>query len=156
MSAIVIITPVIIANWPVITAAAAGAASALGFTLRDVAKQELAEAQQVGERRVEVELADSEVLSANVATGQELVVTKGAVTLRVRRDERGRCAICATGIGHSDAELTAMAEEFSQKMTQCFVYNKVMTELRSRGFQVITEEQTEDQSVRIHVRNWGA
>jgi hypothetical protein len=39
-------------------------------------------------------------------------------------------------------------------MTQCFVYNKVMTEMKAKGFQVVNEEIMGDESVRIHVRRW--
>jgi len=47
-----------------------------------------------------------------------------------------------------------VAEEFTQKLTQCFVYNKVMKELKGKNFQVINEEVTQDQSIRINVRRW--
>ena len=47
-----------------------------------------------------------------------------------------------------------MAEEFTQKLNQSFVYNKVMKELKSKNFQVVNEEVTQNQDIRIHVRRW--
>jgi len=157
MSAVLILTPVIIASWPAITAAVAGAATALGFVVKKSAEEAARTAVGVSaqaEQNVEVELADSEVLADNLATSEELVVSKGGVELRVRRDGRGRCSVCAKGIGHTKAELQTAAEEFVERMTQCFVYSKVMMELQAKGFQVVNEEVLEDETVRIHVRRW--
>ena len=154
MSAIIVLTPVIIANWPVITAAVAGAASAMGLLVKESISQAVEEKQSNVERNVEVELSDSKVLMESMATDQEIVLTKGAIELRVKRDERGRCSVCAKGTGHSEAEMKQIAEEFTGKLTQCFVYDKVMRELKNKEFQVVNEEVMEDEGIRIHVRRW--
>ncbi len=154
MGAVLVLTPVIIASWPAITAAVAGAASAMGLLISKSVKESVKESQQVTEKSVELELSDSEVLAESMATGQEVVLTKGSIELRVKRDERGHCNVCAKGTGHSKAELKQVAEEFTQKLTQCFVYDKVMRELKNKDFQVVNEEVVEDGSIRIHVRRW--
>lgn len=157
MSAVLVLTPVVIASWPAISAAAAGAAAAMGLAVHRAVKEEAkaqeteAEARQVNS--VEVEMTDSTV-TENVVAGQEIVLTRGTVTLRVRRDARGRCTVCATGKGHTKAELKAIAEEFSKRMMQCYAYNRVMTELKARNFQVVNQEKMEDGTVRVHVRRW--
>jgi uncharacterized protein (DUF1501 family) len=156
MSTVVILTPVIIGSWPTITAAVAGAATALGLAVKQSVEQEARNAVQQAdvEQQVEIALADSEVLTQSMATDKEIVLTKGNVELRVRRDERGRCSVCAKGRGHSKTELKQMAEQFTQKMTQCFVYNRVAGELKNKGFQTVNEEVMEDEAIRIHVRRW--
>jgi len=154
MSTVLILTPVIISSWPAITAAVAGAAAALGLVVKESAKEALSEQNVNVAESVEVELSESEVLAQQLASGKEIVLTKGLVELRVRRDERGRCVVCASGVGYSKAELKQMAEEFTKKMTQCFVYNRVTSELKNKGFQVINEEVMDDESVRINVRRW--
>jgi hypothetical protein len=157
MSTVLILTPVIISNLPAIAAAVAGAAAAMGLVAKESVKGQVQQAQQQlaeVEQAVSVALADSEVLAQGVETGREFVLTKGEVELRVSRDERGRCVVCAKGKGHSKAELKQMAEEFAQKMTQCFVYNRVASELKNKGFQIVNEEVMEDESVRINVRRW--
>lgn len=153
MSTVLILTPVIISNLPAIAAAVAGAAAAMGLVAKESVKGQV-EQQVEAEQAVSVELAESEVLAQGVETGREFVLTKGEVELRVSRDERGRCVVCAKGKGHSKAELKQMAEEFAQKMTQCFVYNRVASELKNKGFQIVNEEVMEDESVRINVRRW--
>lgn len=153
MSTVLILTPVIVANWSVITTAVVGAASALGLVVKETVKEEIKQ-QQAVEESVEVELSNSEVIAKNLALEKEIVLTKGNIELRVSRDERGRCKVCAKGKGHTKAELKNIAEQFTQKMTQCFVYNRVATELKNKGFQMINEEVMEDQSIRINVRRW--
>jgi ABC-type transporter MlaC component len=155
MSTVLILTPVIIASWPAITAAVAGAATALGFVMQRTVQEVMAGVQtEEGVQNVEVELAESEVLAQSLTTNQQVVLNKGSIKIVVERDARGRCKVCASGKGHSKVELKQVAEEFTQKLTQCFVYNKVMKELKGKNFQIINEEVTQDQSIRINVRRW--
>jgi len=156
MSAILILTPLIVGgSWPAISAAAAGAAVALGLSVRSTAKEGLkVEEEDTVKNSVEVEVKNSEILE-NVATEQQIVLqAKGGVEVRVKRDARGRCVICASGKGKTRAELQAFAERFTERMTQCFVYNRVMTELKAKGFQVMSEERAKDETVNIRVRRW--
>jgi hypothetical protein len=157
MSAVLILTPLVVGGgWSAISAAAAGAAVALGLTVRAAAKEEIASAEEEAavKNAVEVEVKNSEVLES-VATEQQIVLrAKGGVELRVKRDARGRCVVCASGKGKTKAELQAVAERFTEKMTQCFVYNRVMTELKAKGFQVMSEERAKDETVNIRVRRW--
>ena len=154
MSTVLILTPVIISSWPLITAAAVGAAAAMGLTMNETIREAYNESAEETEQAVEVELENSEVLAENLATGKEIVLTKDNIEIRISRDERGRCTVCAKGKGKTKTELKQIAEEFSQKMTQCFIYNRVKTELKNKNFQVVNEEVMDDQAVRIHVRNW--
>ena len=155
MGAVLILAPVIVSSWPAIEAAAAGAAAALGLAVGHVAQEALQEENvQETEENVELELAESEVLAEQLATDQTLVLTKGSVKITVERDARGRCKVCASGMGHTKAELEQMAQQFTEKLTQCFIYDKVVKELKTKSFQVVNEEVMEDESIRIHVRRW--
>ncbi len=158
MSVVLILTPVIIGSWPTITAAIAGAATAMGLvaarSAKETAKAVAEQTAHVSEEQAEVVIAEDLELAQNMATDEEIVLVKDNVTLTVRRDARGRCTVCAKGHGHTKTELRAMAEEFTQRLTQCFIYNRVMSEVKAKGFQVVNEEQTEDESVRIHLRRW--
>ena len=155
MSAVLVLTPIIIANWPTIMVAVAGAASAMGLVTGESIKEAVKGEQNNNvEKQVEVALSESEVITKSMVTDQEIVLRKGDIELRVRRDERGRCSVCAKGAGHSQTELKQVATEFTQKLTQCFVYDKLMRELKNKEFQVVNEEVMEDDSIRIHVRRW--
>ncbi len=157
MSTVLILAPVIISNWPAITAAVVGAASALGFVTKQAVEQEVRQTggqEQKAEQEIEVELPESKVLSEQVATDQQIVVTKGAIQIIVKRDERGRCVICAKGKGLSKTELKQAAQQFTEKLTQCFIYDKVLKQLKQKNFQIVNEEVTENDDIRIHVRRW--
>jgi len=155
MSTVLILAPVIISNWPAIAVAAAGAASALGFTMKQTAEEAVKRDEQAAaQENVELELAESQVLAQGLATDQKIVLTKGSAQITVQRDARGRCKVCASGRGLSKAELKQAAEEFTQKLTQCFIYDKVMKQLKGKNFQVVNEQVAQDESIRIHVRRW--
>lgn len=154
MSTVIILTPIIIGSWPIITAAVAAAAAGLGMTVNEALKEACQENQVDTNQAVEVELENSEVLASQVASGKELVLTKDGVTIKVTRDARGQCKICAEGAGYSKVELKRLAEEFSQKLTQSFVYHRTVSELKNKNFQMVNEEVTEDGTIRVHVRRW--
>ena len=59
-----------------------------------------------------------------------------------------------TGEGHSKEELKAIGEELSQTVVQQYVYQKLMGEMRSRGFIIVDEQTSEDRSIRLKVRHW--
>jgi hypothetical protein len=148
MSAVCVLTPVVIGAWPAIATAIAGAAAALGYSVRS--EEDTARAS--GRRRVETDVANSEVIAENLTSGQRMVLERGGITLEFARDERGRCTVCASGEGFSDGELRRAAEEASGRVVQQFVYHKLMTELKSRSFSVVEEEVLADRSVHVRVR----
>lgn len=154
MGVVIILTPVVIGSWPVIAAAVTAAAAGLGLNVTEKIRESLEESEPVTEQNVEVELDQSEILAEGLASGKELVLTKDNITLRVTRDARGQCKICASGKGYTAAQLKNTAEEFSMKVSQCFVYNRTITELKRHDFQMVNEDVAEDGTIRVHVRRW--
>jgi len=152
MSAVCILAPAIIAGWPAISAAVAGAATALGISVVHEGMEAAAQTVAARAERVELTVEDCEIIGQSLATEQQVVLVKEDVTLRVSRDARGQCKVSVEGAGHSREELRAIGDEFVQKLTQMYVYNKVMTELRNKGFTVVSEAVGEDQTVHLHVR----
>ena len=152
MSTVLILTPMVVGGWPAISAAAAGAAVALGLAVKSEI-DEMTKEKETQRQEAEIELHESEV-TEGLHSGQEMVFGKGEVEIKVRRDERGHCTVCASSKVKSKAELQKIAEEFSEKLQQVFVYNKVMTELKQKGFNMVNQEIMDDQSIRLHVRRW--
>ncbi len=152
MSAICILVPTVVATWPVISAAVAGAAAALGMTLAREGAQLKEVVATPKHQSVEVALNNSEVVAEGLVSGEEMILEKGNMRARVYRDERGECRVCVEGEGYSKTELSAFGEQLAGKITQIFVYNKVMTELGNKGFVVVNNEMSEDQTVHLHVR----
>ena len=137
---------------PTITAAVTAAAVGLGLTVHEEVNTGVE--TDIQHQQAEVELENSEIVAESIVVGKQLVLTRGDVTIRVHRDERGQCRVCAESKGHTQAELKQMAEEFSQKMIQCFAYHRTVSELKSKNFQMVNEEAMEDGTIRLHVRHW--
>jgi hypothetical protein len=156
MSCVCILTPVVIAAWPAFSAAVVAAAASLGYQVAsgatDLAKS--AASDQTASRKVQLEIENSEVVTNQLGREQKILVTKGGVTITFSRDARGKAALCVTGQGHSQEELRALGEELSQAVVQQYVYQKLMSEMQARGFNVIEEENNADRSIRLKVRHW--
>ena len=155
MSAVCILAPVVIAggrllarqSWPPrppwVTRSPPRWPSAIGT---------VAEKEQSGS--VSLEIARSEVVTSQLGRDQRMSVTREGVTVTFSRDARGKAALCVTGSGQDDATLRALGEELSRAVVQQYVYQKLMDEMRSRGFVVVEQETNEDRSIRLKVRHW--
>ena len=156
MSAVCILAPVVIAAWPAFSAAVVAAATSLGYQVaREVANEKQgAMAAQKDSNQVELEIVRSEVVTNQLGRDQRIAVTREGVTVTFSRDARGRASLCVTGEGHSREELRALGEELSRCVVQQYVYQKLMDEMRARGFNVIEEETSADRSIRLKVRHW--
>src|ERR1019366_4235044 len=155
MSAVCILAPVVIAGWPAFSAAVMAAATSLGYQVAsEMAKPNgtVAEKEQAG--AVNLEIARSEVVTSQLGRDQRMSFTRAGVTVTFSRDARGKAALCVTGSGQDDATLRALGEELSRAVVQQYVYQKLMDEMRSRGFLVVEQETNQDRSIRLKVRHW--
>ncbi|MGE3311331.1 MAG: hypothetical protein AB7O66_15295 [Limisphaerales bacterium] len=151
MSAVCILTPVVIAAWPAFSAAVTAAATSLGYQLVAEAR---AETRVEATQQVRLEIAQSELVTNTLGRDQRLRLTRDNVTVVFSRDSRGRASVCVTGEGHTDAELQALGEELSQRVVQQYVYQRMMDEMRARGYNVVEESVDENQAIRLKVRHW--
>lgn len=150
MSAVIVLTPVVVAAWPVVAGAVLAAAHALGYS---VLRGKAAPPVKVADT-VEVEVPNSEVVGEDLGREGTLVLRKEDVTVTFRTDARGRLAVEVTGKGRSHDDLRAIGAEVAQRVTRQFVYEKVKRELAARQFQLVEEEVGQDQSIHIRVRRW--
>ena len=153
MSTVMVITPILIANWPAITAAVAAAVGAMGFA--SIQEGEITSCiSSTTRNREEIEVEDSEILEAAAGTGEEIVVERDGVRATFSRDARGALRLCMEGGGLSKAQLRKLGEELIGRVTQQYAYHRVVTELKQRNMTVVDEQVTADQTVKIRVRNW--
>ncbi|MBX3744695.1 MAG: DUF1257 domain-containing protein [Verrucomicrobiae bacterium] len=153
MSAVCILAPVVIAAWPAFSAAVTAAGVSLGYQVTAEARALVSQGVEAT-RRVELEIAQSEIVTGSLGRDQRLRLTRDDVTVVFSRDSRGRASVCVTGEGHTDAELRALGEELSQRVVQQYVYQRLMDEMRSRGYNVVEEQVDENQAIRLKVRHW--
>ena len=156
MSAVCILTPVVVAAWPAFSAAIAAAATSLGYTVAAEALEATAQARASTRTagRVELELANTELVTNQLGRDQRIAVTREGVTVTFSRDARGRAQVCVTGSGQPDEALRALGQELSQRVVQHYVYQRILEECRVRQFLVVEEEVGADQSIRLKVRRW--
>jgi hypothetical protein len=148
MSAICVMTPVVIASWPVVSAAVVGAAASMGFAVIATPAREKT-TRSVG---VETEVPNSEIIAEQLSPDQKIVIQKDDVTITFTTDDRNRCLACVTGKRHSDFELRHIGEEVAGRVVQQFAYNKLVSELKHRDYTIIEEQVLSDESVRLRVR----
>jgi hypothetical protein len=70
------------------------------------------------------------------------------------RDARGALRVCMEGTNHSRSELRRLGQELIDRVTQQYVYHRVVTELKARNMTIVDEEVAEDRTVKIRVRSW--
>ena len=67
---------------------------------------------------VDLEIANSEIVSGQLGRDQRMSVSRDGVTITFSRDARGKAGLCVIGNGQSEEELRAAGEELSQRMVQ--------------------------------------
>lgn len=159
MGAVLILAPAIIAGWPAITAAVTGAAVAMGLTVGHTVAAEAKEAINKSNLKkdkltsVELDMAQSEVLESSLTGNEQIVLSKNGMSVRIERDEFGQLRFHVDGTNRSKQELEQFGHEIMEKVTQTYIYNRVVTELKRKNMQILSEEVGQDQSVHIHLRN---
>ena len=152
MSSVVVITPVVIASWPAISAAVTAAIGAMGFSVaQGTASQR---AQITTGNKAEIEVEDSEILKNSAGSGESIVVERDGITATFSRDARGALKVCMEGgAKHSKSELKRIGQELIDSVTQQYVYHRVVTELKERNMNIVDEQVAADRTVTIRVRN---
>jgi hypothetical protein len=149
-----------VAAWPAFSAAVAAAAASLGYSVVaegiDRINQGLEENEKVEKRNIELEIANSELVTGQLGRDQRICVTRGGVTVTFSRDARGRAKLCVTGSGRAEEALRALGEELSQRVVQQYVYQHLLDELSAHQFVVVENEVEADQAIRLRVRHWEA
>lgn len=155
MGGILILVPIVVTSWPAIAAAVTGAAAVMGLSMGNEAHRAAKAAEPAKDvvNKVELDMEDSEVLASGVGHEEEINLTKDGVAIRVFRDESGQLRFCVSGKNRSKHELETFGKQVMDTVTQNYIYNRVVTELKQRNIQVMREEVDEDKTVHIHVRN---
>jgi len=155
MSAVCILTPIVIAAWPAFSAAVVAAATSMGYQI--VTHEEAVDSVKTTQpqaRSIQLAIDQSELVTDRLDRARQLSVTRDGITVTFSRDARGKASLCVTGTGHADADLRATGEELSQRVVQQYVYQRLKEEIQTRQFVVLEEEVDESQAIRLKVRHW--
>ena len=154
MSAVCVLTPVVIAAWPAFSAAVVSAAVSLGYVVASEGATEQTSGVADAPKRVNLEIEQSEIVTGTLGREQKISVVRDGIVVTFSRDARGRASLCVEGQGHSEAALREAGEELSKRVVQKYVYGRLMDEMKQRDFHVVEEEVGEDNSIRLKVRRW--
>lgn len=152
MSVVFVVTPLVVAGWPLLCGAVAAAAGSLGY--KALERKRVDEIEIETERWVEIRLEDSQVIAESMARESEFSIQRDGVTATFSRSADGCCMVHVSGENKTEAELNGIGQELIGRVTQQYAYNKVVTELKNQGFTVTNEEVTNDQAIRIHVSKY--
>jgi Protein of unknown function (DUF1257) len=151
MSTVLVVTPLVIASWPLMSAAITAAVGTMGFA---AAQNQGPRVRQIidPKTRAEIELEDSEILAGTAGSGQEMVVERDGIRAVFGRDARGALKLCIEGSGQSKTELKRIGEALVGRVTQQYAYHRLMSELKDRRMTIVEERVGEDQAIHIRVR----
>ena len=150
MSAVCVMTPMVVGAWPAVVSVVGGVAATLGFTIVQV--DDVIENADPVRRRVETEVPHSEVLDQAMGL-ERIILERDGVRIEVGRDERGAIKLCVSGEGHSKAELHRIGEEVAGRIVQQYAYHKIITELKDKQWGVVEESMQTDGSIQMRVRS---
>ncbi len=151
MSVVFIVAPAVVASWPLLCGAVAGAAAALGYKALNTGGTII---EEQADRSVEVSLEGSEIIADSMKRESEFVIAKGDITARFSRAADGRCTVHVSGHNLTEEELSSAGRELIGKVTQQYAYNRVVSEMKKQGFTVTSEEVAADKTIRINVRKF--
>ena len=152
MSSSIVIAPLVVAGWPIISAAVTAAVASMGFNIVAAGASSVVPVQPKAKTKVDIELEESEILDSSVA-GEQIVVEKEGIRAVFSRDERGALKLCVEGDSYSKSDLKRIGQELIDRVTQQFVYHRIVTELKQRNMSIVDEEVSADRTVKIRVRN---
>jgi hypothetical protein len=154
MSSVIVVAPIIMASWPAITAAVTAAVGSMGFAIATEGL-EVPKAKVEEPTRAEIEVEESEIMQEGVGTRQQVGAERDGVKATFTRDARGGLKLCMEDKNHrlSKSELKKMGQDLLGRVTQQYVYHKLVSELKERNMTIVDEEVAADRTVKLRIRN---
>ncbi|MBN1354647.1 DUF1257 domain-containing protein [bacterium] len=155
MSCVFIVTPFVVGNWAVLTSLVGGAAAHLGYRMARSAAENYRASEAEQMQSVELELENSEVIADQLRRGDVMVLTREAVTITISLDGLGRMKAAVSGPESMlKDELEQLGQEFLNQVIQQYAYQKIIAELKIKGFSLIDEQVESDGRIRLKVRKY--
>jgi len=161
MSTILIVAPIVVTNWPIITGIIVSATVTVGYavvadsvqTMDECCDEEYQEDHALQRVREEITLENSEILADARNRGEVLTVEKGNIKATFHRDVHGTLRLTIEAVGLSKEQLRKIGDELIGRVTQQYAYHRLVTEMKERGMEIVEETVEEDDTVKIRVRN---
>jgi len=137
---------------PVILAAATSAAASLGFNLASQKVEESLPEQVQEENAVGFDLPDAEGFRQLLDQNGPFILTRPDATIIIQN--KGRSVhLEVRGLAPED-ELETLGRQLIQTVSQHYAYDRVMSDLKARGFDALEESTEEDGTIKLKLRRW--
>ncbi len=103
--------------------------------------------------KTEIEVENSEILKGAAGTNEEIVVEKEGIRAVFTRDARGSLRVCMEGTGYTKGQLRHIGQELIDRVTQQYVYHRVVSGLKQHNMTIVDEAVKQDRTVKIRIRN---
>jgi hypothetical protein len=150
MSGIIVVSPLLLAA-PVVMAAAAAAASSLGFTVCSDKVEDILETQ-AEDNVVGFDVTEAPGLKDLLQNQGSLVLRRPDATVVIR--EKGSGVHMEVSGQAQENELENLGRDLLQSINQHYAYDRVVSDLKNRGFEALDEEVEEDGTIRLKLRRW--
>ncbi len=96
MSTVLVVTPLVVASWPLMSAAITAAVGTMGFA---AAQNQGPRARQIIDPKIraEIELEDSEILAGSAGDGEQMIVGRDGIRAVFSRDARAPSSCASKG-----------------------------------------------------------
>ncbi len=148
MSCVFIVVPLVMVagGWPIFCAAAVTAAAGLGYRRVSGVRAAVAETTEV-----EVQMEQSRIVAETLREDEKIVLERDGVQVEFGKDARGRFSVHVRGRGIDKKTLRQAGEELIGRVRQQYAYQRLMTELEKRGYELKSEQSLEDKRIRIRL-----
>ncbi len=161
MSTVLLLIPIVTGvAWPAYATLVSGVAVSMGYRLlTDLnASETVSQSSDIQTEEVcEVPVESTSKIVATMKDGDSLSFTNGSCVVTFVKDPRGTCFCRVKGAGGkhiAKKTLEAEAKKLINKVTQTYVYNKLKTELSQKGYNIVTDEANENNTIKLTVRKW--
>jgi hypothetical protein len=151
--------PIIIGSVSLLSSAFSNVAATLGYSVAGTVgsslfkgiKKQKVESEQ---KTVVIPFEETDIFEEQRVSKKGLQFNKDGISISLFKDTNGKYSLKLTGAGKSTEELKTIGTDMKGRITQQYVYHKVLTGLKSKRYVVVNEEINPERTVRIVLRRY--
>lgn len=153
MSVCCVFVPVVVTALPALAPAIAATAASMGYAVKKHMERDVPDISR-SLNHAEVDVKNAEIVGEELGAGQSMQFERDGVTIEFSVNTQGQCKVCVSGDHKSKSELQAIGQQAAGKVIQMYTYNRVVTELKNRDFQVDAEQVDEEGAIRLKLKRY--
>ncbi|MDI6784664.1 MAG: hypothetical protein QME64_11310 [bacterium] len=151
--------PIIIGSVSLLSNAFANVAATLGYSVAGTVGSSLLKGmkqqqEQAAQTTVVIPFEESAIFEEQRIGKKGLQFNKEGISISLFKDDRGKYSLKLTASGKTSDELKAIGTDMKERITQQYVYHKVLTGLKNKRYVVVAEEMNTERTVRVVLRRY--